>query len=81
MRDSGYGENWDPDKEELFSSQQPNYRREDSVESIDSVGSRTLSVASDYTLIAGSEGRYDSEGCIYVLLYSLCLSTFKFYCD
>ncbi|KAI4889466.1 hypothetical protein NFI96_011640, partial [Prochilodus magdalenae] len=56
VRDSGYGENWDPDKEELFSSQQPNYRREDSVESIDSVGSRTLSVASDYTLIAGSEG-------------------------
>ncbi|XP_036419312.1 LIM domain only protein 7b isoform X3 [Colossoma macropomum] len=56
VRDSGYGENWDPDREDLFSSQQPNYRREDSVESLDSVESRTLSVASDCTLIAGSEG-------------------------
>ncbi|KAL7845596.1 hypothetical protein AOLI_G00237880 [Acnodon oligacanthus] len=56
VRDSGYGENWDPDREDLFSSQQPGYRREDSVESLDSVESRTLSVASDCTLIAGSEG-------------------------
>ncbi|XP_017570609.1 LIM domain only protein 7b isoform X3 [Pygocentrus nattereri] len=56
VRDSGYGENWDPDKEDLFSTQQPSYRREDSVESLDSVESRTLSVASDCTLIAGSEG-------------------------
>ncbi|XP_058235826.1 LIM domain only protein 7b isoform X3 [Hemibagrus wyckioides] len=49
-RDSGFGETWYPDREV------PSYRREDSVESLDSVESRTLSVASDCTLIAGSEG-------------------------
>ncbi|XP_015460652.2 LIM domain only protein 7b isoform X2 [Astyanax mexicanus] len=55
-RDSGYVENWYPEREEVFSNQQLSYRREDSVESVDSVESRTLSVASDCTLIAGSEG-------------------------
>ncbi|XP_066517370.1 LIM domain only protein 7b isoform X2 [Hoplias malabaricus] len=56
VRDSGYGENCYSDREDLFGTQQPSYRREDSVESLDSVDSRTLSVASDYALIAGSEG-------------------------
>lgn len=56
MRDSGYVDNWSPDREDPFSPQQQSYRREDSVESLDSVGSRTLSVASDCTLVAGSEG-------------------------
>lgn len=54
-RDSGFGETWYPDREV------PSYRREDSVESLDSVESRTLSVASDCTLIAGSEGRSTEE--------------------
>lgn len=50
MRDSGFSETWYPDREV------PSYRREDSVESLDSVESHTLSAASDCTLIAGSEG-------------------------
>ncbi|XP_034156147.2 LIM domain only protein 7b isoform X2 [Pangasianodon hypophthalmus] len=50
VRDSGFAETWYPDREV------PSYRREDSVESLDSVESHTLSVASDCTLIAGSEG-------------------------
>ncbi|XP_060716437.1 LIM domain only protein 7b isoform X6 [Tachysurus vachellii] len=49
-RDSGFAETWYPDREV------PSYRREDSAESLDSVESRTRSVPSDYTLIAGSEG-------------------------
>ncbi|XP_042572413.1 LIM domain only protein 7b isoform X6 [Cyprinus carpio] len=50
VRDSGYAEGWFSDREDL------GYRREDSVESLDSVESRTISVASDCTLRAGSEG-------------------------
>ncbi|XP_016297976.1 LIM domain only protein 7-like [Sinocyclocheilus anshuiensis] len=57
VRDSGYAEGWFSDREDLFSLKQSGYRREDSVESLDSVESRTLSVASDCTL------RADSEGC------------------
>ncbi|XP_053333331.1 LIM domain only protein 7b isoform X2 [Clarias gariepinus] len=49
VRDSGFSETWYPDREV------PSYRREDSVESLDSVESHTLSAASDCTLIAGSE--------------------------
>ncbi|XP_042613563.1 LIM domain only protein 7-like isoform X4 [Cyprinus carpio] len=56
VRDSGYAEGWFSDREDLFSLKQSGYQREDSVESLDSVESRTLSVASDYTLRAGSEG-------------------------
>ncbi|XP_073699248.1 LIM domain only protein 7b isoform X6 [Garra rufa] len=56
VRDSGYAEGWFSDREDLFSLKQSGYRREDSVESLDSVESRTLSVASDCTLRAGSEG-------------------------
>lgn len=51
VRDSGFAETWYPDREV------PGYRREDSVESLNSVESHTLSVASDCTLVAGSEGR------------------------
>lgn len=51
VRDSFFAETWYPDSEVL------SYRREDSVESVDSVESHTLSVVSDCTLIAGSEGR------------------------
>ncbi|XP_056594009.1 LIM domain only protein 7b isoform X2 [Triplophysa dalaica] len=56
VRDSGFGEGWFSDREDLFSWKQSGYRREDSVESLDSVESRTLSVASNCTLRAGSEG-------------------------
>ncbi|KAF4118647.1 hypothetical protein G5714_000698 [Onychostoma macrolepis] len=56
VRDSGYTEGWFSDREDLFSLKQSGYRREDSVESLDSVESHTLSVASDCTLRAGSEG-------------------------
>ncbi|XP_028837206.1 LIM domain only protein 7b isoform X2 [Denticeps clupeoides] len=55
VRDSGYGEAWFANREDVFPLQ-PSYRREDSVESLDSVESHTLSVTSDITLIAGSEG-------------------------
>ncbi|XP_051983500.1 LIM domain only protein 7-like [Xyrauchen texanus] len=62
VRDSGYAEGWFSDREDLFSLKQPGYRREDSVESLDSVESRTLSLASDSTLRAGSEGCFsDAE--------------------
>ncbi|XP_048052938.1 LIM domain only protein 7b isoform X2 [Megalobrama amblycephala] len=62
VRDSGYAEGWFSDREELFSLKQSDYRREDSVESLDSVESRTISVASDCTLRAGSEGCFsDAE--------------------
>lgn len=57
VRDSGFAEGWFPDREDLFSLKQPGYRREESVESLDSVESRTLSVVSDCTLRAGSEGK------------------------
>ncbi|XP_062384486.1 LIM domain only protein 7b isoform X2 [Sardina pilchardus] len=56
VRDSGYSESWYPDKEELLGQPPVSYRREDSVESLDSVESRTLSAASESTLRAGSEG-------------------------
>lgn len=52
VRDSGYAEGWFSDRED-----QSDYRREDSVESLDSAESRTLNVASDCTLRAGSEGK------------------------
>ncbi|XP_051559101.1 LIM domain only protein 7-like isoform X2 [Myxocyprinus asiaticus] len=62
VRDSGYAEGWFSDREDLFSLKQQGYRREDSVESLDSVESRTLSFASDSTLRAGSEGCFsDAE--------------------
>lgn len=57
VRDSGFGEGWFSDREDLFSWKQSGYRRDDSVESLDSVESRTLSVASNCTLRAGSEGK------------------------
>ncbi|XP_057188227.1 LIM domain only protein 7b isoform X3 [Triplophysa rosa] len=56
VRDSGFAEGWFSDREDLYSLKQSGYRREESVESLDSVESRTLSLASDCTLRAGSEG-------------------------
>ncbi|XP_051560275.1 LIM domain only protein 7-like [Myxocyprinus asiaticus] len=64
VRDSGYAEGWFSDREDLFSLKQLSYRREDSVESLDSLESRTLSLASDSTLRAGSKGCCsDTEHC------------------
>ncbi|KAK7161639.1 hypothetical protein R3I94_004346 [Phoxinus phoxinus] len=62
VRDSGYVEGWLSDREDLLSLKQSGYRREDSVESLDSVEFRTHSVASDCTITAGSEGCFsDAE--------------------
>ncbi|XP_063067637.1 LIM domain only protein 7b isoform X2 [Engraulis encrasicolus] len=57
VRDSGYSESWFPDREELLGLQATaSCKSEDSIESLDSTESRTLSATSDTTLRAGSEG-------------------------
>ncbi|KAG5833110.1 hypothetical protein ANANG_G00272390 [Anguilla anguilla] len=55
VRDSGFSDSWYTEKEEPFPPQ-PSHRREDSLDSLDSVESRTLSISSDTTLKGSSEG-------------------------
>ncbi|KAG9349551.1 hypothetical protein JZ751_027998 [Albula glossodonta] len=55
VRDSGFGDSWYTEKEELFSLHS-SHKREDSLDSLDSVESRTLSISSDATLKGSSEG-------------------------
>ncbi|XP_048862386.1 LIM domain only protein 7 isoform X14 [Brienomyrus brachyistius] len=55
IRDSGFGDGWYAEKDELFSLPS-GHRREDSLDSLDSVESRPLNISSDAALKGSSEG-------------------------
>ncbi|XP_026127588.1 LIM domain only protein 7-like [Carassius auratus] len=55
VRNSSCRDSWYSEKEELFPLR-AGYRREDSLDSLDSLGSRTYSTSSDATLKGSSEG-------------------------
>ncbi|XP_042619493.1 LIM domain only protein 7-like isoform X6 [Cyprinus carpio] len=55
VRNSSCRDNWYSEKEELFPLR-AGHRREDSLDSLDSLGSRTYSTSSDTTLKGNSEG-------------------------
>lgn len=56
VRNSSCRDSWYSEKEELFPLR-AGHRREDSLDSLDSLGSRTYSTSSDATLKGSSEGK------------------------
>lgn len=62
IRDSGFGDSWYSEREEIYHLREEGgggeggHRREDFLDSLDSLGSRPRSISSDATLRGGSEG-------------------------